>query len=195
MCAGKHLVIENERLPLLVRFFFLMIRRPPRSTLFPYTTLFRSLLALPGIAERPHGRDGLRGAERHVDPAATTAAGALGSKPATRPGMATLPQRDEISAINRLARPDAQPLQGLGIGEPAAGSLGHLPVRGQVVVPALGLHSLALQVARVPTATGRTYARCGHHIRDDPERPETAKRFAQRSLCRGTAVHVVCAGS
>src|SRR2546422_2774426 len=27
----------------LVMFFFLMIRRPPRSTLFPYTTLFRSL--------------------------------------------------------------------------------------------------------------------------------------------------------
>src|SRR5256885_10911807 len=26
-----------------IRFFFLMIRRPPRSTLFPYTTLFRSL--------------------------------------------------------------------------------------------------------------------------------------------------------
>src|SRR3712207_2599194 len=33
-------------------FFFLMIRRPPRSTLFPYTTLFRSLAGLalgPGI--------------------------------------------------------------------------------------------------------------------------------------------------
>src|SRR2546430_11988023 len=28
-----------------VIFFFLMIRRPPRSTLFPYTTLFRSLAA------------------------------------------------------------------------------------------------------------------------------------------------------
>src|SRR5260221_1136940 len=26
-------------------FFFLMIRRPPRSTLFPYTTLFRSIFA------------------------------------------------------------------------------------------------------------------------------------------------------
>src|SRR2546429_2587084 len=26
-----------------ISFFFLMIRRPPRSTLFPYTTLFRSL--------------------------------------------------------------------------------------------------------------------------------------------------------
>src|SRR5471030_259404 len=31
---------------LITAFFFLMIRRPPRSTLFPYTTLFRSLLAL-----------------------------------------------------------------------------------------------------------------------------------------------------
>src|SRR2546427_9428618 len=27
-------------------FFFLMIRRPPRSTLFPYTTLFRSVFLL-----------------------------------------------------------------------------------------------------------------------------------------------------
>src|SRR3712207_8554920 len=33
-------------------FFFLMIRRPPRSTLFPYTTLFRSPSG--GV----HGRDG-----------------------------------------------------------------------------------------------------------------------------------------
>src|SRR5258708_39484360 len=29
---------------LLFIFFFLMIRRPPRSTLFPYTTLFRSMV-------------------------------------------------------------------------------------------------------------------------------------------------------
>src|SRR5258708_29131315 len=28
---------------LILIFFFLMIRRPPRSTLFPYTTLFRSI--------------------------------------------------------------------------------------------------------------------------------------------------------
>src|SRR5687768_18075610 len=33
--------------PLLV--FFLMIRRPPRSTLFPYTTLFRSITAAVGV--------------------------------------------------------------------------------------------------------------------------------------------------
>src|SRR5256885_12882954 len=29
-------------MPSFLSFFFLMIRRPPRSTLFPYTTLFRS---------------------------------------------------------------------------------------------------------------------------------------------------------
>src|SRR6267142_5716163 len=31
---------------LYATFFFLMIRRPPRSTLFPYTTLFRSAAGL-----------------------------------------------------------------------------------------------------------------------------------------------------
>src|SRR5438874_10033556 len=35
----------------ILLFFFLMIRRPPRSTLFPYTTLFRS----PAIAHRKFG--------------------------------------------------------------------------------------------------------------------------------------------
>src|SRR3712207_7449534 len=35
-----------------LRFFFLMIRRPPRSTLFPYTTLFRShVIACIGIRQ------------------------------------------------------------------------------------------------------------------------------------------------
>src|SRR5256885_12774508 len=32
-------------------FFFLMIRRPPRSTLFPYTTLFRSLERAGAVVE------------------------------------------------------------------------------------------------------------------------------------------------
>src|SRR2546422_7196338 len=46
MVAGT---VGEHHLPRLcgvhaVLFFFLMIRRPPRSTLFPYTTLFRSLL-------------------------------------------------------------------------------------------------------------------------------------------------------
>src|SRR2546427_7796818 len=42
---GLVLALLHYVLPFYV-FFFLMIRRPPRSTLFPYTTLFRS----PGFA-------------------------------------------------------------------------------------------------------------------------------------------------
>src|ERR1035438_10714722 len=38
---------------LAVCFFFLMIRRPPRSTLFPYTTLFRSPSGKP-VAASPY---------------------------------------------------------------------------------------------------------------------------------------------
>src|SRR5215510_10774202 len=55
-CKPKGVEIEHGA---LVNFFFLMIRRPPRSTLFPYTTLFRS-------DQRPRvapGRDDPAGAE------------------------------------------------------------------------------------------------------------------------------------
>src|SRR2546430_14971646 len=40
-----HAFFSHPHFPLF--FFFLMIRRPPRSTLFPYTTLFRSYGAAP----------------------------------------------------------------------------------------------------------------------------------------------------
>src|SRR3712207_7639979 len=59
-----------------IRFFFLMIRRPPRSTLFPYTTLFRSDhvdgegAPRKGGAERPRRDDIDRVAERSTDPRA-----------------------------------------------------------------------------------------------------------------------------
>src|SRR5258707_4039086 len=39
----------NETITLI--FFFLMIRRPPRSTLFPYTTLFRSCFDVPALRD------------------------------------------------------------------------------------------------------------------------------------------------
>src|SRR5258708_14187029 len=35
-------------------FFFLMIRRPPRSTLFPYTTLFRSVMVPSPVVPSTH---------------------------------------------------------------------------------------------------------------------------------------------
>src|SRR5438094_3264424 len=42
------LVTHAHLLTCSLLFFFLMIRRPPRSTLFPYTTLFRSALPSAG---------------------------------------------------------------------------------------------------------------------------------------------------
>src|SRR5260221_2125469 len=48
---------RGHRFPLIRLLFFLMIRRPPRSTLFPYTTLFRSL----HTAGNPDGHVILRG--------------------------------------------------------------------------------------------------------------------------------------
>src|SRR5256886_17067290 len=51
-------------------FFFLMIRRPPRSTLFPYTTLFRSALRKreAGRLPRTLGVRALSRALRHLLP-------------------------------------------------------------------------------------------------------------------------------
>src|SRR5215510_2303323 len=43
---------------MLFLFFFLMIRRPPRSTLFPYTTLFRSVAPLARVVRRRAGNRG-----------------------------------------------------------------------------------------------------------------------------------------
>src|SRR3990170_5742303 len=48
------LLVLFERKRSCLFFFFLMIRRPPRSTLFPYTTLFRSDHAAAQRAERGH---------------------------------------------------------------------------------------------------------------------------------------------
>src|SRR6266700_6723939 len=44
---------------LLCIFFFLMIRRPPRSTLFPYTTLFRSSSSSGEFVALPSGIHGI----------------------------------------------------------------------------------------------------------------------------------------
>src|SRR5258708_1753133 len=64
----------RRSLPLIVRllmiyaFFFLMIRRPPRSTLFPYTTLFRSPRGR--RARRAGGSSPARGGGRRSPPRA-----------------------------------------------------------------------------------------------------------------------------
>src|SRR2546426_642957 len=59
--SGEHTSGLPSPFKLLLPLFVLMIRRPPRSTLFPYTTLFRSrdpVQQAPGGATHlPHGRD------------------------------------------------------------------------------------------------------------------------------------------
>src|SRR2546428_12061143 len=47
-----------------VCFFFLMIRRPPRSTLFPYTTLFRSLVQQHAAEQRQNKQHAFGGCSR-----------------------------------------------------------------------------------------------------------------------------------
>src|SRR5262249_60495380 len=46
-CCPSHFLLRGTA------FFFLMIRRPPRSTLFPYTTLFRSRVVAARQRSRP----------------------------------------------------------------------------------------------------------------------------------------------
>src|SRR5258707_5609542 len=55
-----YVLASSVAMEYLLFFFFLMIRRPPRSTLFPYTTLFRS----PGPAATFGGRPAAQGARQ-----------------------------------------------------------------------------------------------------------------------------------
>src|SRR5256885_4124453 len=64
---------------LVLFFFFLMIRRPPRSTLFPYTTLFRS-----GVGQRVRACALLRGSEHAQHYARRLGCGAGRDRKSTR---------------------------------------------------------------------------------------------------------------
>src|SRR2546426_721865 len=98
-------------------FFFLMIRRPPRSTLFPYTTLFRS-----------HGRHDLARRDRrarvdaHADPGAHEPA-----LPAPAVGA-----REPAPPLAPTPVPAGSPLVSAPSGHPGAGCP---RVRRALVVP------------------------------------------------------------
>src|SRR3712207_8257926 len=98
-------------------FFFLMIRRPPRSTLFPYTTLFRSFF---------HAGFGTQTAGSVIRPAAFC--GAVGFKPSFgtlhRGGMKVMSESlDTIGVIARSVGDCALFMSGLtgrDFGDPEA---------------------------------------------------------------------------
>src|SRR5258707_7334520 len=84
-----------------------MIRRPPRSTLFPYTTLFRSELGL-GSPGRPYSRD-TAVHEHHRRPRAflqhLEAIGAHRSRTAAHPPILCPPIRSEEHTSELQSRP------------------------------------------------------------------------------------------
>src|SRR3989449_7615254 len=95
---------------LFCSFFFLMIRRPPRSTLFPYTTLFRSK---GGVIEV----ETTSGVDRHtpsslgweIAAAATRGrlAGARDPEPPFQPLVELDPPKPAVAAALRVDRPPA----------------------------------------------------------------------------------------
>src|SRR5208282_3202251 len=130
-----------------VSFFFLMIRRPPRSTLFPYTTLFRSVaLALRDEPGAPHPQgakegspvcpDGLRGVPfrraeiQDASFAQQACAAGAGAESVDEPG----------EALERNCAQQSEPARAGGV--PAgAGSVGTRAIRG--APPACALVRLA----------------------------------------------------
>src|SRR3989441_5679899 len=86
--ASVHAVLAFRSPHVLVfLFFFLMIRRPPRSTLFPYTTLFRSL---------DRGRNRVQEA---------AAEGCSGTQEAAARHRAYFPEHPALRTAQRLAEP------------------------------------------------------------------------------------------
>src|SRR6266700_1519269 len=113
-------------------FFFLMIRRPPRSTLFPYTTLFRSRPPPPHTI-RSGSPLSVRSASAELAPATVCAAGdAAKLDPSRRTAGGEEPTGDEL-CLAWFPRP--APRLGWRGGTPAAGSIHNRRLPGVVGRP------------------------------------------------------------
>src|SRR3712207_7670461 len=93
-----------------------MIRRPPRSTLFPYTTLFRSAAA--GRRDLPHrvvaGRGPQSGGEQGRDPrAGLDGDGAAAPRPRSEEHTSELQSRQYLVCRLLLEKKDRSHLPGL----------------------------------------------------------------------------------
>src|SRR2546427_10865190 len=84
-----------------VFFFFLMIRRPPRSTLFPYTTLFRSGRRAP-LLRRPARRDQRRHHLGHRRRVRRDRPGARGAREGARSEEHTSELQSQSNLVCRL---------------------------------------------------------------------------------------------
>src|SRR5206468_12756338 len=142
-------------------FFFLMIPRPPRSTLFPYTTLFRSRAA--AVAEERPARPDLERA-RHVHTAAVRAGAddvvlIFGSGEQHRGDEHDTPagalERDPLTGVpDRLDRRGARRRRQHRLRGVARLAADHDAERGgeavDVAHETVGIHALAVADARGP---------------------------------------------
>src|SRR3989441_10167056 len=142
-------------------FFFLMIRRPPRSTLFPYTTLFRSVGDLDADASLLADADRL--ADRVLDHRARAAQG----------------RKAGPAAPGHRARQEDQ-LLGRGVGARRIDGPGRIPVRARVhrlVEPPLHRLQIIRRDRAVLRADGRETERAvTHEVGDVDRRPHGAER-------------------
>src|SRR6266516_3552966 len=120
---------------IFVFFFFLMIRRPPRSTLFPYTTLFRStrlptlvaarLRHIPAVVHEQNAAPGL--ANRVAVRIGARAAVSLPGTPLRGAVLTGNPIRAQIAAVQPTPRSDRSLVGAFG------GSLGARHVNDAVL--------------------------------------------------------------
>src|SRR2546427_1033619 len=140
--------------------FFLMIRRPPRSTLFPYTTLIRSSDRLePGAAQPVDGDgrdlDGEPGLESHVAGEVDRVGGGLERVAEHRVADLT---RGDARALERGAGRDGAELGGGKVLQRAAEgaeSRPHPRQEDDVLIGTLGLHGKAPRETRGISAVWR----------------------------------------
>src|SRR2546422_7208275 len=148
-------------------FFFLMIRRPPRSTLFPYTTLFRSLgrqdaaVAGRAVHHRREGRDQVAGVDDdHVGPGVRDVPSLL-DEPVTHGaevGVGHLArERGLVGAVARRVdrEVDAAQLAGHGCSPPPPDAAGGTSIRHAPVSRFATSSGMGVAWSGSPAASGR----------------------------------------
>src|SRR6266478_2461609 len=117
-------VLHSFNMYFVVIVFFLMIRRPPRSTLFPYTTLFRPPRASPHSRHGPDHRPLLPRQAGHARP-----------RPRSwHPGPRIRP-RPQLRSSSRIHVPRSQPL----VAQASFASLRHWHEKDSLPRPVMAL--------------------------------------------------------
>src|ERR1022692_106398 len=119
-------------------------------------------------AERPHRRDGLRCAERQIDPARTTPVRPRTTNELATPRMATLHQRHQLLGAYCLPGPQPQSLACLVQHVPDARRLRRLTLPREVVIATSRRDRTRLQIRAIARRIPSTDTRSRHHQTPNP---------------------------